>query len=236
MKKFLKLFSTLMMTMIIVTCFCGNKALAEYEAESPIWLTNNEISILQGESAEIGVYTTDYISYYVTGVNSANTIINYFGSQTGGTFTITVGKDETANTFHIYVYLGDASDDCYKDLTVNVMKTSSPISAVNSSATSTISVSFADGSTGTLTLTTEKKIGLFQTASGTAMAQFSITNQSGKLMQLTLGDVVTYNGANYITVKTPAAGTINISSSDKAVLQAQGIAGLYLNNKYVNWP
>jgi hypothetical protein len=76
---------------------------------------------------------------------------------------------------------------------------------------------------------------MFYTAAGTAMASFSVKNDSGKLMQLTLGNVVT-NGANYITVKTPTAGTINISASDKAVLQAQGIAGLYLNGKYVNWP
>ena len=234
MRKIFKCLTAILMATLICGLSFNLTALAEYDDGTPIWLTADSLTIEQGKSKDVAVYATNYISYYLVGQESSGTYATFDGSNSGGTLTVYVASDEGANTFHIYVYL-DGAGEVYKDLEINVMKVYSAIAAVNNNATTTISVPYADGTTGTLTLTTEKKIGMFYTASGVAMASFSISNSYGKLMQLTLGAVVS-NGSNYITVKTPTTGTINISASDKAVLQAQGIAGLYLNGAYVNWP
>jgi len=230
MNKFFKIMAGLMASLFILTTI----APLTVHAESPLYITENAVTIKQGENHTIGLEAVNYVSYYIVGSTSSSTYVTVPSTQNGGELTVYVGKDEQANTFHVYIYL-DGWGGTYVDLEVNVMKVYSPIAAVDATAPTTIAVPYADGTNGTPSLTTENKIGMFYTAAGTAMASFSVKNDSGKLMQLTLGNVVT-NGANYITVKTPTAGTINISASDKAVLQAQGIAGLYLNGKYVNWP
>ena len=234
MKKTFKRAASLLLSILVCGLLFNMTAFAEYEAESPIWLSQNSLTIQQGESSEIYVYSTNYISFFLVGNESSATTASYSGSYTGGTLKVNVASDENANTFHIYVYL-DGCLGCYRDLEINVQKTVSKIAAVDNTAATTIIVPYTDSTFGTLTLTNEKKIGVFYTESGAPMASFSISNSSGKLMQLTLGAIMS-NDSNYVTVKTPASGTISISESDKAVLQAHGIAGLYLNGAYVNWP
>ena len=68
-----------------------------------------------------------------------------------------------------------------------------------------------------------------------AMASFSLTNGNGQMATLGLKGVVAGEGANYFDVVSATDSTPVISESDKAVMTANGFAGVCVNGKYKNW-
>ncbi|MCR5099936.1 MAG: hypothetical protein K6B41_01120 [Butyrivibrio sp.] len=225
-----KLFKHLSLWLCVILTFGLLTGLNVSAADTEsISVTESVLTISQGDYYRIGMSATNYVSYFIVGSTSSQTKVSVPTTENGGDVIVYVGEDETANTFHVYIYLDGTS--IYADVEVNVQKTYSKTTAVDPTASTSLSVN-----TTTLTLTNEKKVGLFTKSDNTAVAQFSVSNSNGSLMQLTLGQVVIANGGYYITVDTPTAGTVNISETDKYALQSIGILGLYLNGTYVNWP
>ncbi len=72
--------------------------------------------------------------------------------------------------------------------------------------------------------------------SGVGMASFSLSDGNGHMLAYTQQGIVN-NGSNYFAL---SCGNANakpmISESDKAVMTANGYAGVCINGKYVNWP
>ena len=71
---------------------------------------------------------------------------------------------------------------------------------------------------------------------GVAMASFSISDGTGNIPELTLGQAVAKDGRNYFTVGSKKGSAVKLSDSDKGVFAAQGYAGVCLNGAYINWP
>ena len=92
----------------------------------------------------------------------------------------------------------------------------------------------ANGKTGSLVQ--NDKISMLYNEKGVAMASFSLTKGKGVMASYTQTGVVS-NGASYFGVTTgDKNATPVISESDKAVMLANGYAGVCINGKYVNWP
>ena len=67
------------------------------------------------------------------------------------------------------------------------------------------------------------------------MASFSLSKGAGNMASIGLKGVAN-NGSNYFDVVSGNNATPMISESDKAVMIANGYAGVCVNGVYKNWP
>ena len=105
--------------------------------------------------------------------------------------------------------------------------------AQNTAVAESVQAPIANKKTGTVKKT--DNIAMLYNDKDVAMASFSLTNGNGQMATLGLKGVVAGEGANYFDVVSATDSTPVISESDKAVMTANGFAGVCVNGKYKNW-
>ena len=238
---FLKGISALIVVMLL-TLSVSITSNAEFATHSDdvedLYLTEYDLTIEQGGSEIVSIHSTNYISYFIVGAHSNGTYVTLKNAGAGFDMEVHVGIDETTNEFNIYIYL-DGTPGYYKTLCVGVTKvyTYNPDSQINTSTLiKSLQVPYANNTVGLLNLINDNKTGFFYTAEGLPIAQFSVYADNGQIRVLQLGQVISTDTGAYVTVNTTTPGTIHISESDKAALQAFGVNGLILNGVVTLWP
>ncbi len=185
------------------------------------------ISINAGESKKIW-FRSDYNYTYYVGNHSSNGTYCECSFSSGSQYiTFHVGADETVKNVFFYFYVDDPkleSTDVHDNVEVYVQNIATTYDS--------LSVSIAGGKTGTLSKSGNTAI-LFN-ESGVAMASFSLTVGNGNMATFGIKGVVT-NGSNYFNLTAANSGYLPvISESDKAVMIANGYAGVCVNGVYHN--
>ena len=139
-----------------------------------------------------------------------------------------VGADEQAKDIPFYFYIDDTkvqSDATYDEVIVRVGKTAQ--------VSESVQVELAKKVTGTVKK--NGNVAMLYNDKDVAMASFSLTNGNGQMATLSLKGVVVNEGSKYFDVASATDSTPVISESDKAVMTANGFAGVCVNGKYKNW-
>ena len=187
------------------------------------------LSIDAGSTKTMWMRATYDYAYFIVGATSPGTYLEC--AQHSGTETVTfhIGADEQGKNVFFWFYCRDDrmpdtdKKDCVEVYVQNIQPTNN-----------SISVGLAGGTTGTLTQ--NGNISMLYNSAGTPMASFSLTNGNGSMASFGQKGVVS-NGANYFSVVSPnSSATPVISASDKAVMIANGYAGVCVNGAYRNWP
>ena len=175
-----------------------------------------------------GTSSHDY-TYFVEGATSDATYCECSFKSGTEYVTFHIGEDEQGKNVFFHFYGNDerlASTDAHDCVEVYVQD----IKPVNT----TLPVTLAKGKTGSLVQ--NGKISMLYNEKGVAMASFSLTKGKGVMASFAQNGVVS-NGASYFSVTTSDKNaTPVISESDKAVMLANGYAGVCIDGKYVNWP
>ena len=73
--------------------------------------------------------------------------------------------------------------------------------------------------------------------SGVGMASFSLSDGKGHMVPFNYTGIANNGSANYFNVASAVGyASPKISESDKAVMLANGYAGVCVNGSYKNWP
>ena len=211
-----------------------------------LYATQSEMTIPQGGYASIGIAREGTIGCYLVGKTSSYTYIVQPENDPNNNLTIHVGLDEQSATLHIYVYT--SYNDESLDIIVNVNRiygTTFVKSQNSTTSTTTVSanpqnallpVVYTNGTTGTLQLLDGNKRGLFYSTEGNPIASFSVKDNNGNAMVLSVGAQLVYvNGMYYLTVNTPRGGHVYMTTTDAEAIRAYGVYGLYLNGGYTGW-
>ena len=240
MKKIFRKFISGICAALVLTLMCGSTVLADGRDTSLFDFGQTVLTIPQGGSAKISLYSKYDYTYYITGQSSKKTYLDTDYKSGSSYVTFHVGADEKVGTVTFYFYVADR-DGTYDSVQVNVVAAGAKANAATTAQTTAktaTAVPFTDGTAGSLTLVSGGQAALVSDAAATPLAAFSLTGTDGKLAAMTIGAVVNHNGANWLTVNTAAgkALTINIGAADKAAMTARGIGGLCLNGSFVAWP
>ena len=95
-------------------------------------------------------------------------------------------------------------------------------------------VNLAKGEVGSLRQ--NDKVSMLYNSQNTPMASFSLSRGDGQMAPYVQNGILTNNGAAYFQLTCGYSVVPVISASDKAVMLANGIAGVYVNGRYMNWP
>ncbi|WP_026654704.1 hypothetical protein [Butyrivibrio sp. AE3003] len=139
-----------------------------------------------------------------------------------------VGADEQAKDVPFYFYIDDAkvqSDGTYDEVLVRVGNAAQ--------VSESVQVELAKKATGTVKK--NGNVAMLYNDKDVAMASFSLTNGNGQMATLSLKGVSVNEGSKYFDVVSATDSTPVISESDKAVMAANGFAGVCVNGKYKNW-
>ena len=192
---------------------------------------DSNITVAAGSSYTMELRSTYDYTYYIVGSTSKATRLE--ASFKSGTQKITfyVGADEAAKTVLFYFYVADdrlQTTDKWDVIQVNVK----PGTAA-AATTVTNTVTLANGKAGSVAV--NGNVAMLNNESGVGMASFSLSDGNGHMIPFTYKGIAN-NGSNYFNV----ACSINyaapkISDSDKAVMQANGYAGVCVNGVCKNW-
>ena len=241
MKKLFRKLSAVICAVLALTLMCGSTVLADGRDTSLFDFGQTVLTIPQGGSAKISLYSRFDYTYYMTGQTSKKTYLD--GDYHSGSSNVTfhIGADEKIGTVTFYFYAVD-HDGTYDSVQVHVVSPTSAQAAGQKVTTATaavaVAVPFTDGTTGSETLQSSGKAALISDAAGTPLAAFSLTGANGQLVSMQTGAVVNNGGFNWLSVTASlgnGAVTVNLAAADKAALMARGIGGLYLNGQYVAW-
>jgi len=240
MKKIFRKFISGICAALVLTLMCGSTVLADGRDTSLFDFGQTVLTIPQGGSAKISLYSRYDYTYYITGQSSKKTYLDTDYKSGSSYVTFHVGADEKVGTVTFYFYVADR-DGTYDSVQVNVVAAGAKANAATTAQTTAktaTAVPFTDGTAGSLTLVSGGQAALVSDAAATPLAAFSLTGTDGKLAAMTIGAVVNHNGANWLTVNTAAGKTltVNIGAADKAAMTARGIGGLCLNGSFVAWP
>ncbi len=186
------------------------------------------MSINAGESKTIWFRSDFDYTYYIGDHTSSGTYCECSFHSGTENITFHIGADETVKNVFFHFYVDDerleSSDahDCVEIYVQNIVTTSD-----------SISVPIANNKTGTLTK--QGNVAVLYNENGVAMASFSLTKGNGNMASLGIKGVVS-NGSNYFDVVSGSTSSPVISESDKAVMIANGYAGVCANGSYYNWP
>ena len=183
----------------------------------------------------------DYTYYITGGSTSAGTYLECSFKSGAQYVTYHVGADETAKYLTFWFYgcdenVGGMAHDMFDSVNVTVKGNAAPVSKAAPAASASVQTAIAGGKTGSLGLTNGNKVAMLYNQDKVAMASFSVSDGTGNMPELSLGQTVAKDGKNYFTVSSKKGNTVKLSDSDKAVFAAQGYAGVCLNGAYINWP
>lgn len=240
MQKLFKKFCAVICAVMALTLMFGSTVLADGRDTSLFDFGQTVLTIPQGGSAKISLYSRFDYTYYITGQTSKKTYLDADYHSGSGNVTFHVGADEKIGTVTFYFYAVD-HDGTYDSVQVRVVSPTSAQAAGQKTAATTaavaVSVPFTDGTTGSETLQSSSKVALISDATGKPLGAFSLTGTNGQLVSMQTGAVVNNGGFNWLTITTSDNGkaVINLAAADKAALMARGLGGLYLNGQYVAW-
>ena len=244
MKKLFRKLSAVICAVLALTLMCGSTVLADGRDTSLFDFGQTVLTIPQGGSAKISLYSRFDYTYYMTGQTSKKTYLDADYKSGSSNVTFHVGADEKIGTVTFYFYAVD-HDGTYDSVQVRVVSPTSAQAAGQKVTTTTpattasaVAVPFTDGTTGTETLQSNSKVVLISDAAGTPVGAFSLTGTSGQLVSMQTGAVVNNGGFNWLSITTAIGNgtmTVNLAAADKAALMTRGIGGLYLNGQYVAW-
>ena len=187
------------------------------------------VSIAAGSQKTIWFRTLYDYTYYIEGATSDATYLECSFSSGSQYITFHIGDDEQGKNVFFHFYVVDdrlATMDKHDCVEVYVQNIKSTVA--------NLPVTLAGGKSGTLTQ--NGKVSVLNNADGVAMASFSLSGGEGKMVSYGQQGVVN-NGSNYFAVVTGIKyAAPKISESDKAVMLANGYAGVCIDGKYVNWP
>ncbi len=170
----------------------------------------------------------DY-AYFIEGATSDATYLECNYKRDSGYVTFHIGADEQGGNvfFHFYVRDEKVENQDLHDCVEIYVQNRQPVNQ-------SLQVPIAGGKVGTLSK--DGKRSMLYNDKGVAMASFSLTLGNGKVAEFGMKGVES-NGANYFSVITgyDYAAPV-ISESDKAVMLANGYAGVVVNGKFINWP
>ena len=202
-----------------------------YAYSTQQWLDFGEttMSIDAGSSHTMWLRSEFDYTYFIEGATSQSTYCECSFSSGSQYVTFHIGADEQGKNIFFHFYGNDerlASADAHDCVEVYVQN----IKPLNPS----IPVTIAGGKAGTIVQT--GNVSMLYNDKGVAMASFSLSNGPGNMASYAQQGVVS-NGANYFSLVTASKNaTPKISESDKAVMLANGFAGICIDGKYVNWP
>ncbi len=191
------------------------------------------ITVEAGSSYTMELRSAYDYTYYIKGSTSNATRLE--ASFKSGTQKITfyVGADETAKTMNFYFYVADDrlhTTDKWDVIQVNVK----PGNAAAAAAT-TQTVALANSKTGSVA--NSGTVAMLNNESGVGMASFSLSDGNGHMVPFTYKGIVNNGSANYFSVASSLGyASPKISESDKAVMLANGYAGVCVNGTYKYWP
>ena len=228
MNKILRYLTAAVLGIALIAMIPAGKA---YAASEQFWLDFGEttMSIDAGSSKTMWMRSDYDYTYYVEGATSDATYPECSFSSGSQNVTFHIGDDEQGKNVFFHFYANDdrlGSRDAHDCVEIYVQN----IKPVNN----TLAVTLAKGKSGSLVQT--GKTSMLYNASGVPMASFSLSRGEGKMANYGQIGVVS-NGANYFNLATGIKyATPVISESDKAVMIANGFAGICIDGKYVNWP
>ena len=183
----------------------------------------------------------DY-TYFITGNTSSKTYMEC-SYKSGAQYVVYhIGADETAKNITFWFYgcdenVGGMAHDMFDSVNVTVKgNAAAPKAQAAPAASTSVSAALAGGKTGSLGLVNDKKVAMLYNQDKVPMASFSISDGTGNMPEMTLGQASSKDGKCYFTVSTKKGSAVKLSDSDKAVFTAQGYAGVCLNGAYINWP
>ncbi len=228
MNRLLRSFIGLVLGVALVASIPMSKAYAYSEVDC-FDFQDSVISIPAGSSKTMWFRTLYDYTYYTEGSTSKGTYLECsFGSGMQN-ITFHIGEDEQGKNVFFHFYVTDErlettdKHDCVEVYVQNIKK-----------ANTSVAAPLAGGKTGSIVQ--NDRISMLYSETGVPMASFSLTLGNGNMATYTQKGIVN-NGANYFDVAASAGyATPVISESDKAVMLANGYAGVCINGKYVNWP
>ena len=217
-----------LISVFVLASFVGNiEAFAYSEVPDYFDFGDTVLSINTGESKEVWLYAHYDYTYYLGPHTSSGTYCECKFKSGTEYIKLHIGADETEKNVFFYFYIDDPkvqSTDVHDNIEVYVQNITA--------APETVAVPIAGG---TGTLKKQGNIAMLYNSKGVAMASFSLTKGAGNMASLSIKGVAN-NGSNYFNVTSGNDSSPVISESDKAVMLANGYAGVCVNGKYKNWP
>ena len=228
MNRIMRCLTGVVLGIALIAMLPASKAYAYSEQQ---WLDFGEttMSIDAGSSKTMWFFSEFDYTYFVEGATSDSTYCECSFKSGTEYVTFHIGEDEQGKNVFFHFYGNDerleSSDahDCVEVYVQNIKPSNT-----------TLPVAIAAGKTGSLVQ--NGKISMLYNEAGVAMASFSLTLGKGNMASYTQVGVVN-NGASYFNLATSHKNaTPVISESDKAVMLANGYAGVCINGNYLNWP
>ena len=230
MKKIIRSISGIIIAIALTTTFVSTTSYAYSDVPWYFDFGETVVSINAGESKVIenNRFYFDY-TYHIGPHTSTGTYVECTYKRGTENIVIHIGADETVKNVFFYFYVDDeelGTCEFFDNIEVyvqNIKQTSESVAAP-----------IAGGKSGTLTKDNNRA--MLYNQNGVAMASFALGRGGNNYASFSILGVVN-NGSNYFNV---VAGQSNvtpvISESDKAVMIANGYAGVCVNGKYINWP
>jgi hypothetical protein len=227
MKKYVKLLSTFLAILVMAVNLNVSTAKAYSEVPGYFDFFDTVLSINAGSSQKVLVRAYYDYTYYVGPHTSTGTYAECTFKSGTEYIVLHIGADEQEKNVFFHFYVTDdkvPSGDVHDCIEVYVQKMST--------ASDSIAAPIANKKTGSLKKT--GNVAMLYNESGVAMASFSLSNGTGNMQSIGLKGVVN-NGQNYFDVVSGTSSYPAISESDKAVMIANGYAGVCVNGVYKNW-
>ena len=230
MKRSIKSIIGITLAVLLLAAIPATHSLAYGQDTSCLDFQDSTIAVAAGSSYTMTLRATYNYTYYTEGATSKGTYLGCDFKSGTKPITFYVGADETAKTVMFYFYIDDdrlQTKDKWDAIQVNV-KGAAP------AAPATTAVTLAGGKTGSVTKVNEN-VAMLNDQNGVGMASFSLSDGNGHMIPITYKGIVN-NGSNYFDVACYLNNAIPmISESDKAVMLANGYAGVRINGVCKNW-
>lgn len=231
MKKTLKILSGFIIALVLFTSMFATRSYAYSTIPDCFDFEDCVISIPAGGTHKMWLAAEFNYKYFVEGATSDATYLECNYMRDSGYVTFHIGPDEQGGNvfFHFYVDDERRPDQDLHDCVEIYVQNRQPIN-------NNLQVPIKGGKTGSF-VKQPNKVSMLYNDKGVAMASFSLTRGNGRQAEYQQSAIVNNNGSNYISVITGFDySTPLISGSDKDVMIANGIAGVVVNGKYINWP
>ena len=229
MKKKLSLLLSVIFALVLILASPALRAYAYSEVDC-FDFGDATLSIEAGGSKQMWFRTEYDYTYYIEGATSSATYLECSFGAGSQYVTFHIGPDEQGKNVFFHFYVTDErlqTEDKHYCVEVYVQN----IKATDAAVVAPI----AGGRNGSLVQT--GNVSMLYNQAGVAMASFSLGTGNGVMTSYKQQGIVSNAGANYFTV-TASDGNASpkISDSDKAVMSANGYAGVCVNGAFKNWP
>ncbi len=205
------------------TSYAGSEILDCFDFE------NTTMAIPAGGAQKMWLRATYDYTYFIEGATSDGTYLETDFKSGSKDVVFHVGDDEQGGNVFFHFYVRDErlqTEDKHDCIEIYVQNRQTTIPSLQ--------VPIAGGKVGTLSQ--NGRVSMLYNDKGVAMASFSLTLGNGHMASYGQKSVEN-NGANYFSLVSASKGaTPVISESDKAVMLANGYAGVVVNGKFINWP